>query len=177
LILDEVRLITPTHGTKLTDLLFAAQKVVDKPRTRKIGSCALRAPEVLLKIPYDTKVDIWALGCTVRVSLLVALSPLCQYFSIQTFEPLTGMRLFDPQSSGEKQSECGDSGDESSSDEEDDPASGDDAISQSVDDRDESWSRGEDHLAKMIEVTGEVFPSDLASTSSLGRKYFDDAGT
>ena len=36
-----------------------------------VGSESLRAPEVILQAGYGPEIDIWAIGCTVRVFLEV----------------------------------------------------------------------------------------------------------
>jgi len=67
-----------------------------------MGEYSLCAPEVILGANFDTKVDIWALGC--MVSLTAPLQ--AQLFPIlpmeQTFELLTGCSLFEPQGSQTK---------------------------------------------------------------------------
>ena len=59
----------------LTDLGTCLSK--DERKRKSIQTKYYKAPEVLLKIGYDTKADIWALGCTI-------------------YELLTGEILFDP---------------------------------------------------------------------------------
>jgi serine/threonine protein kinase len=44
---------------------LSAQWENREPTTRNIGAIGLRAPEVILGANFDTKVDIWALGCMV----------------------------------------------------------------------------------------------------------------
>jgi serine/threonine-protein kinase SRPK3 len=44
---------------------FVAQWADREPTTRIISPDALRAPEVILGADFDTKVDIWSLGCMV----------------------------------------------------------------------------------------------------------------
>ena len=45
---------------------------IDQPRRERfidrVQSYALRAPEVILGAPCDTSVDLWSLGCLVRLS-------------------------------------------------------------------------------------------------------------
>ncbi|KAF9520422.1 hypothetical protein BS47DRAFT_1287112 [Hydnum rufescens UP504] len=54
-----------------------AQWVGRVPTTKDISPYALRAPEVILRAPFDAKVDVWSIGCL-------------------TFELLTGHWLFSP---------------------------------------------------------------------------------
>jgi serine/threonine protein kinase len=44
---------------------LSAQWENREPTTRNIGAISLRAPEVILGANFNTKVDIWALGCMV----------------------------------------------------------------------------------------------------------------
>jgi len=52
-------------------------------------------PEVILRAGFDVKVDIWALGCIVRWSI-VSSYLLCAKPNQQVFELLTGRWLFRP---------------------------------------------------------------------------------
>ncbi|TCD63527.1 hypothetical protein EIP91_005328 [Steccherinum ochraceum] len=61
--------------------LGSAQALSDDDRSRRIQPRALRSPEVILGAAYDTKVDIWNLGCLV-------------------YEFATGEMLFDPPAEG-----------------------------------------------------------------------------
>jgi len=49
----------------------------DEHKKKQIQTCYYMSPEILLRIPYDTSADIWALGCTI-------------------YELLLGQILFDP---------------------------------------------------------------------------------
>jgi serine/threonine-protein kinase SRPK3 len=60
-------------------------------------------------------------------------------FYIQTFELLTGLWAFHPESGADFELE-------------------------------------DDHLARMIELTGELFPQPLLARAELGNEYFDDHG-
>jgi p21-activated kinase 1 len=55
------------HGNiKLTDFGFNGQMDdISANRTSMIGTPCWMAPEVIKKMPYDTKVDIWSLGIMV----------------------------------------------------------------------------------------------------------------
>jgi serine/threonine-protein kinase SRPK3 len=44
---------------------ISALKVDTVPPTSEISPYALRAPEVILGAKFDTKIDVWALGCIV----------------------------------------------------------------------------------------------------------------
>jgi serine/threonine protein kinase len=50
-----------------------AQWMDKEPTTRMISAYGLRAPEVILEADFDTKADIWSLGC--MVSLIILLLP------------------------------------------------------------------------------------------------------
>lgn len=99
---------------------MVAQWADREPTTRIISPYALRAPEVILGADFDTKVDIWSLGCL-------------------TFELLTGHWLFQPQGG---------------------PA----------------WSIEDDHLAKMMELTGEKFSKTMLARCRNREEYFDEDG-
>lgn len=49
----------------------SAQWAGKEPTTRMISAYGLRAPEVILGANFDTKVDIWALGCIVSSTVLL----------------------------------------------------------------------------------------------------------
>jgi serine/threonine protein kinase len=121
-----------------------------------VGPYALRAPELLLRLPFDTKVDIWALGCTVRPFYLILMG-LLTHASNQTYELLTGTWLFDPHGSEPEVSDESDDDDKAVGGEED------------TDGGDESgrWSRMDDHLAEMLDVTGEMFSKEMLDASPL----------
>lgn len=58
------------HRIKLTDFGFA--KVLDPNQdglTDTLGSPLYMAPEIIKKIPYDQKVDIWSMGVIVYILL------------------------------------------------------------------------------------------------------------
>lgn len=40
-------------------------------------------------------------------------------------------------------------------------------------DQEGAWSAEDDHLAKMLEITGETFPSDMQQRAHLWNEYFD----
>ncbi|KAF8902208.1 kinase-like protein [Gymnopilus junonius] len=107
------------YSVSLTDFGHA-QRVDKEPTTQTIGAYALRPPEVILEANFDTKVDIWSLGC-------------------MTFELLTGRWLFSPESGT-------------------------------------TWHREDDHLAKMMEVTGETFNEKVLSMCRKRNEYFDKEG-
>ncbi|KIM78168.1 hypothetical protein PILCRDRAFT_90740 [Piloderma croceum F 1598] len=97
-----------------------AQLTSDSPTYDLSTAFALRAPEVILRAGYGTKIDIWAIGCL-------------------TFELLTGLWAFHPQSGADFELE-------------------------------------DDHLARMIELTGEKIPQSLLAKAKSGKKYFDNHG-
>lgn len=39
------------------------------------------------------------------------------------------------------------------------------------------WTEEDQHLQRMIEYTGEIFPEDMLMESSRGTHYFDESGT
>jgi serine/threonine-protein kinase SRPK3 len=39
-----------------------------------------------------------------------------------------------------------------------------------------AWNIVDDHLAKMQEITGEMFSTDLLGRAAEGNKYFNDSG-
>lgn len=41
----------------------------------------------------------------------------------------------------------------------------------------EDWSLEDDHLAKMMELTGQRFPPSMLERAKRRKEYFDDAGT
>ena len=41
----------------------------------------------------------------------------------------------------------------------------------------EDWKLEDDHLAKMMEITGQAFPAGMLERANLRKEYFDDAGT
>ena len=40
----------------------------------------------------------------------------------------------------------------------------------------DDWCLEDDHLAKMMEFTGERFPQDMIARSQFGPDYFDEKG-
>ena len=50
------------------------------PPALEISPYALRAPEVILGAKFDTKIDVWALGCI--VSLIHQLIMQCEFLKI-----------------------------------------------------------------------------------------------
>lgn len=40
----------------------------------------------------------------------------------------------------------------------------------------EDWKLEDDHLAKMIELTGQTFPEKMLERANLREEYFDDTG-
>ena len=63
-----------------------------------VGSESLRAPEVILRAGYGPEIDIWAIGCTVRVFLLRFFRNFdpCLIIHVEVFEMLTGRWLLKP---------------------------------------------------------------------------------
>ncbi|THH11300.1 hypothetical protein EW146_g8092 [Bondarzewia mesenterica] len=103
----------------LNDLGHA--RLASDPQTYNlITAFALRAPEVVLRAGYGTKIDIWAIGCL-------------------TFELLTGLWAFHPKSGAD-------------------------------------FDLEDDHLGRMLELTGERFPQAMLARAELSQKYFDDHG-
>ncbi|KAH9948887.1 kinase-like domain-containing protein [Amylocystis lapponica] len=49
------------YSIKLAD--FGSAQFLDKRRTDKLQPVRLRAPEVVLGLPWDEKIDIWSVGC------------------------------------------------------------------------------------------------------------------
>ncbi|THH21556.1 hypothetical protein EW146_g10 [Bondarzewia mesenterica] len=96
-------------------------RLASDPQTYDLGTAfALRAPEVILRAGYGTKIDIWAIGCL-------------------TFELLTGLWAFHPESGADFELE-------------------------------------DDHLARMLELTGERFSQAMLARAELSQKYFDGDG-
>lgn len=54
---------------KLTDFGFATHYNADKPNTLSLGSPLYMAPELCRSRPYDSKVDVWAVGIITYVLL------------------------------------------------------------------------------------------------------------
>ena len=71
---------------------MAAQSTYNKPTWEKAGvDLALRPPEVILGTDFNTKVDIWMLGCAVSIlftTFLHRLTYLPQTYQLLTAEPL-----------------------------------------------------------------------------------------
>jgi serine/threonine protein kinase len=65
---------------------------VDEIDSFRVGTVAYQAPELIIGLPYDTKIDVWSLGCLM-------------------FELLTDECVFDPEmyfaSDADSESECG----------------------------------------------------------------------
>lgn len=40
----------------------------------------------------------------------------------------------------------------------------------------EDWKLEDDHLAKMMELTGQAFPTKMLERAKLRNEYFDDGG-
>lgn len=59
-----------------------------------IQPLALRAPEVLIDAPWDTKTDIWNFGCLVR--LFCSMHAVVLTITLQMYELARGSALFDP---------------------------------------------------------------------------------
>lgn len=106
--------------------------------TKTIGAYALRAPEVIIGADYGTKVDIWAIGCMVRLKYYHFIQS--HNYSGQTFELLTGHWLFNPLQGP-------------------------------------TWRIEDDHLAKMMELTGERFSEETLARSQKRDDYFDEGGS
>jgi serine/threonine-protein kinase SRPK3 len=93
----------------------------DRENDYQLGTpYALRAPEVILRAGYDSKIDIWAIGCL-------------------AFELLTGHWAFSPEAGT-------------------------------------TWSIKDDHLARMLELTGETFDASMLARSQLRDEFFDRDG-
>ena len=54
---------------KVTDFGFACQFELEDGLTQILGSPLYMAPEIVLGKQYDSKVDIWSLGCIVNIML------------------------------------------------------------------------------------------------------------
>ena len=54
---------------KVTDFGFACQFELEDGLTQILGSPLYMAPEIVLGKHYDSKVDIWSLGCIVNIML------------------------------------------------------------------------------------------------------------
>lgn len=55
----------PTGGSEMLTLDISLASWVDNHLTEWIQPPSLRAPEVILGIPWNTKVDLWSAACTV----------------------------------------------------------------------------------------------------------------
>lgn len=67
----------------------------------RVGTpAALRAPEIILRAGYDTKIDVWAIGCMVRPPFHAhryrCFVPCLLLCNTKAFEMLTGNWLFPP---------------------------------------------------------------------------------
>ena len=54
---------------KVTDFGFAKAMDPDQKETLSLGTPLYMAPELAMRKPYDSKVDIWALGVIVHIIL------------------------------------------------------------------------------------------------------------
>jgi serine/threonine-protein kinase SRPK3 len=93
---------------------------------------------VILGADYGTKVDIWAIGCMVRLKYYYFIPS--HNYPEQTFELLTGHWLFNPVHGP-------------------------------------NWRIEDDHLAKMMELTGEKFSKETLARSQKRDDYFDETGS
>jgi len=75
-----------------------AAQWLDRQLTNDISSTEFRAPETIIDHPWDEKVDIWAVGCLVRIRnfFYVHVVVSCRVCACQTFQLLTGKSLFNP---------------------------------------------------------------------------------
>lgn len=126
------------HLSTLDLYSISAQWIKGDP-AEKAFTDELRAPEVILGASFDSKVDIWALGCMVGFAVLLPFYASAYLLITQTFELLTGHLLFSSQGNQTLRAE-------------------------------------DDHLAKMMEVTGETFNQELLSASRERNKYFNEEG-
>ncbi|THH13792.1 hypothetical protein EW146_g6467 [Bondarzewia mesenterica] len=103
-------------------ILDKTAQLASDPQTYNLGTAfALRAPEVVLRAGYGTKIDIWAIGC------------------LAYFELLTGLWAFHPE-------------------------------------RGADFDLEDDHLARMLELTGERFSQAMLARAELSQKHFDNNG-
>lgn len=58
-------LVKPNGYLCLADFGFAATKAECKKKGTLVGTALYQAPELLRKLPHDTSVDWWALGCVI----------------------------------------------------------------------------------------------------------------
>lgn len=112
-----------------------------QPTVDDFSARSLRAPEVILRSSFGPKLDIWSIGCIVRL-MSISGRILIELHSLRkTFELLVGRWLFHPEDGGD------------------------------------DWRLEDDHLAKMLEMTGESFVPAVLEHAQLRKEYFDDNGT
>lgn len=160
----------PTATVKICD--FGCACWTYKHFTDNIGTTEYRAPEVLFNLHYDTKVDVWAVACTV-------------------FELLTGDYLFDPnsfleedESDFEYESESDMNSissilsldeEDSESDSDPEPESDKDSEAESDDDEEEDLITDRIHLNLMHSRLGP-FPKRYIKKSPMFKEFFRKAG-
>ena len=127
----------------LTQHRSLAQWADKTPTVDQFSAFSLRAPEVILHAGFTPAIDIWAVGCIVRVNELVVPGNVEVYMffqNLQVFEMLVGRWLFHPVDGGS------------------------------------DWNLEEDHLAKMLEMTGEAFSTEMLRHAEPYGKYLDEKG-
>ncbi|KAL6302261.1 kinase-like domain-containing protein [Sparassis latifolia] len=81
----------PQYTFQLSD--FGPAQFLDQKRTDRMQPLQLRAPEIILGLPWDAKVDIWSLGCLACLNARRC-TGLIHIHGQQTFETLVSRKLF-----------------------------------------------------------------------------------